>query len=75
MTVFAVILDTLSEFATILAFLAVTGVATWLFLEKTSVGRRFMDMTPWMGWNEEETEDEYTNFVIHPSNYIKVPSR
>lgn len=62
------------ETITIIAFLALVLGAVWLFLEKTQAGARIKAMTPWMGWDFDEQEDErYTNFVIHPSNYIKVP--
>lgn len=57
-----------------LAIIAVLCAAIHFFLTKTRMGARIMDKTPWAGWTEEEIEDQYTNFRIHPSNYIKVPS-
>ena len=60
---------------TILALMAAIGIPLHLFLEKTPAGSRFKAMTPWMEWyDEDEVEAEYTNFRIHPSNYIKVPN-
>lgn len=75
MPVAAIILDVVLQFITIIAFLAVTGASIHFFLEKTTMGARVKAATPWMGWTtEDEVEDAYTNFVIHPANYIKVPS-
>lgn len=42
-------------------------------LLKTSVGTRIKNATPWMGWFED-VDDDYTEFTIHRSNYIRVPS-
>jgi hypothetical protein len=75
MTVFYAILAVLLEFATILAFIALVVTPIYAFLEKTTMGARFKDMTPWMGWTAEETiEDPYAGFKIHRSNFIKSPS-
>ena len=68
-TVVAPVLETL----TILAFLATMMFLTFLFLKKTKVGNAIVDKTPWMGWSFA-TEDDYTNFTIHPSNYYHGPS-
>jgi hypothetical protein len=68
----------IDPFVGTIAFLAVMGLvmaATYLLIEKTGFGTWLKSKTPWMCWyNEEAVEDEYTNFRIHPSNYIKVPS-
>lgn len=71
MTVIAVILDTLSEAATIFAFLAVVGTIVWLLTEKTNGGRRLMTWIESMGLPKEIKEDPYNGFKIHPSNYVK----
>lgn len=57
----------------IIALCFMIGVPIHLFLEKTNMGARIKNATPFMGWYEEVDED-YTNFRIHGSNFIKVPS-
>lgn len=57
------------EIITIIGFIALVATPIYLFLEKTTMGSRFKDMTPWMGWTGNYEEPEYTNFTIHPSNY------
>lgn len=59
--------------AAIIAFCALIGAPLYFFVEKTDMGARFKDMTPWLGWTEDVNEN-FTEFVIHPANYIKVPS-
>lgn len=49
-------------------------IALNAFFTKTTIGMRIMDATPWLGWADTEATDE-TEFCIHPSNYIRVPSR
>lgn len=59
-----------------IAFLALCfliGAPIHLFLSKTEMGARIKNATPWMGWYED-VDDNYTNFKIHPDNFIKVPS-
>lgn len=59
---------------TIIAVVFVLGASIHSFLEKTTMGARIKNATPWMGWYND-ADPEYTNFAIHPSNYIKAPSR
>jgi hypothetical protein len=66
----AVILDTLSEAATIITFLVVIGVIAYIFCEKTNAGRRFMTRIETMGLPKEIKEDPYAGFKIHSSNYV-----
>lgn len=69
------ILDPIVATLTIIAFLGACLAVVWFFLEKTRPGAWLKSKTAWMEWYDEEAvEDEYTNFRIHPSNYIKVPT-
>lgn len=58
---------------TFLAVFALLAFLIHIFLSKTTIGMRIKANTSWMGWYED-INDDYTEFVIHPSNYIKVPS-
>lgn len=71
MTLIAVILDTLSEAATTIAFLAVIGAIVWLLTEKTNAGRRIMTWIETLGLPKTVKEDPYNGFRIHPNNYVK----
>lgn len=63
------------EILATLGFIALVVTPIYIFIEKTKMGGRIKAATPWVGWTyEEPVEDPYTNFVIHPSNYIKVPT-
>lgn len=76
MNLIVAILTPVLEIITIIGFVALVTTPIYLFLEKTNMGARVKDATPWMGWTATyKSEDDYTDFVIHPSNYIKVPSR
>jgi hypothetical protein len=76
MTIVYAALTPVIQFITIAGFIALVTTPVYIFLEKTNMGARFKDKTQWMGWTGTyKSEDDYTNFVIHPSNYIKVPSR
>jgi hypothetical protein len=59
---------------TIIAVCVMIGALIHLFLEKTEMGARIKDATPWMGWYQD-VDENYTNFVIHPDNYRQVPTR
>jgi hypothetical protein len=60
--------------AAILALMFVIGALIHVFIQKTEMGARIKDATPWMGWYND-VDDEYTNFTIHPSNYYRTTSR
>jgi branched-subunit amino acid ABC-type transport system permease component len=65
------LLDPIFGTVTIIAFLAVIGTIVWLLTEKTDAGRRFMAWIDNMGLSEEQIEDPYNGFRIHPNNYVK----
>jgi hypothetical protein len=75
MHTFWYLLSPVTETLTILAFLAaivlvMKGIAK-MFPNAVAT---FKAKTAWMEWDyDEETESPYTEFKIHPSNYIKVP--
>lgn len=71
MTLLAVILDTLSSAATIIAFLAVIGTVAYIFCEKTTPGIRLMTWIETMGLPKTVKEDPYNGFKIHSNNYVK----
>lgn len=67
----AVILDTLSEAATIITFLVVIGAIAYIFCEKTTPGIRLMTWIETMGLPKETIEeDPYNGFRIHKKNYV-----
>lgn len=59
----------------IIALCFLIGAPIYFLVERTEMGARFKDATPWLGWTDFAEEDNYTNFTIHRSNYIRVPSR
>lgn len=76
MHTFWYVLSPVTETLTILAFLAaivlVLKVIAKMFPKAVA---EFKARTAWMEWDyDEETESPYTEFKIHPSNYIKVPN-
>jgi hypothetical protein len=76
MHTFWYVLSPVTETLTILAFLAaivlVLKVISKMFPKAVA---EFKNRTAWMEWDyDEETESPYTEFKIHPSNYIKVPN-
>lgn len=70
---FAAVVSPVIETITIIAVLATLMFLIALFLKKTKIGNTIVTKTPWMGWSFT-TEDDYTNFTIHPSNYYHGPS-
>ena len=71
MTLLAVILDTLSEAAAIIAFLVVIGTVAYIFCEKTKPGIRFMNWIETMGLPKNVKEDPYNGFKIHSNNFVR----
>lgn len=57
----------------IVGLFALLAFAIHIFLEKTEIGQRIKENSPWMGWYSD-VDDEYTNFKIHPDNFIQVPT-
>lgn len=65
------ILDPIVGTLIVLAILAVVGVIVKLLAENTNAGIRFMAWIENMGVSEDEIEDPYDGFKIHPNNFVR----